>query len=643
MNYITSPFHLHHHRYKLLTAYLIYRWLISYETRSKKTHESEKVEIFLNAAYKADYEAVNNHLADGLSADVADDDNTTALQIASAQGNLPVMQILLNRGASVDKCNHCGFTPLLHAARNGKTQAVELLIRYGADPFRTTFFGTTALSLASAGGHLNVIVMLREYKSQTRRRAPTPLIAAIATKQYQIVIYLKFAGITQYPCRDTFYELDAFHVAEQLMDLKMKALLCDLGLQLLRLPSIYSPSGTSINQKSQMIFRGRDTKKTADIRCLIRDHQIGLVNWIMDLNDYSGLPIGTTPLMYAAIVGNVSMVQILLQRKCDINASCYGFTPIMIAIACGNDALTRYLIKKGANQSTNGHQFSLLNWHPTRDTAKDLKTEKSEPNIASRPFLICHQPIKLEVGVRQLSFLQKVVQNMGSKSNWVPEKLFDALAWPDCQCMCFEDSNIVHASEAVPAQLLEEKIMVSSDDQEQSVNVGCSFTNFLHKKYLSEALKDSYPIRSSNFEATLSLVDNDYLHMRQQQCSSISKLRSTLYYFDSRLPKNCSITSSNSINLSKTLNSIGWKDNEIPIIESINELCSAYKYEKKYRDIMNKRCSPDVCQKLAEQEIDYETFLILTKAEFISLGINRSDAGILIYIQKMLKEELNKI
>lgn len=59
-------------------------------------------------------------------------------------------------------------------------------------PFR--FYGTTALSLASAGGHLNVMVMLREYASETRRRGPTPLIAAIATKQYQIVIHLEFAG-----------------------------------------------------------------------------------------------------------------------------------------------------------------------------------------------------------------------------------------------------------------------------------------------------------------------------------------------------------------------------------------------------------------------------------------------------------------
>lgn len=48
------------------------------------------------------------------------------------------MRMLLNCGASVDKCNHCGYTPLLHAARNGKAEAIELLIRHGANPFRTT-------------------------------------------------------------------------------------------------------------------------------------------------------------------------------------------------------------------------------------------------------------------------------------------------------------------------------------------------------------------------------------------------------------------------------------------------------------------------------------------------------------------------
>lgn len=49
--------------------------------------------------------------------------------------------------------------------------------------------------------------------------------------------------------------------------------------------------------------------------------------------------------------------------------------------------------------------------------------------------LICHHPVKL---CEQLSFLQKVLQNMGPKSSWVPQELFNALAWPDGPCACYE-------------------------------------------------------------------------------------------------------------------------------------------------------------------------------------------------------------
>ncbi|CAG9539605.1 unnamed protein product [Cercopithifilaria johnstoni] len=513
----------------------------------KGANEWEIIEAFLVAAYNADYQTISNDLAYGLSADVMDDDHITALQIASAQGNLPVMQMLLNCGASVDKCNHCGFTPLLHAARNGKAQAIELLIRHGADPFRTTFYGATALSLASARGHLNVMVMLRKYASETRRRAPTPLIAAIATKQYQIVIHLQFAGIIQHPCRDMFYELDAFHVAEQLMDLKMIVLLRDLGLQFLNQSAIYYlATRTPTNQESQVVKMRR---KTPDIRCLIRDHQLALVDWIMDLNDFSGLPAGTTPLMYAAIVGNILMVETLLRHNCDINATFYGFTPIMIAIVCGNDELTRYLIKKGASQNTNGCQFSLFelasNSEGISSTTIQLLLTRSAHKMRliermstilqkisgwramSQP--ICHQPVKLEKNASQLSFVQKVTQNMGLKSNWVPEELFDALVWPDSPCTCFEAINEPRSPVAIPTSLLEERIMVSVDEERHR----CLLSDYSSKMIE----KDNSPTSSSKFEPPLSLISTNYLHLRQQQCSSISRLQSILFHFGSGSPK----------------------------------------------------------------------------------------------------------
>ncbi|VDK67889.1 unnamed protein product [Litomosoides sigmodontis] len=616
--------------------------------------EWERTEAFLAAAYEADYQRVSSSLAYGISADATDDDHITALQIASAQGNLPMMQMLLNCGASVDKCNHCGFTPLLHAARNGKVEAIELLIRHGADPLRTTFYGTTALSLASAGGHFNVIVLLREYASQTRRRAPTPLIAAIAAKQYQIVIHLQFAGIIQHPCRDMFYELDAFHLAEQLMDLKMAVLLRDLGLQLLNQPVICCfATRTPTIQESQMDEISR--KKSVDIRCLIRDHQVALVNWVMNLNDFTGLPVGTTPLMYAAITGNISMAETLLRHNCDINAALCGFTPIMIAIVCGNDVLTQYLIRKGASQSTNGCQFSLFELASNSEgistaTIQQLllgSTHKMRlierisailQKISGRGAMsqsAYHQPIKFGKDVGQLSFLQKVTQNMGLKSNWVPEELFDTLVWPEGPCTCFKAINGPDSPISTPTSLLEERIMVTVDEEKQR----CLLSDCLIKRIG----KDSSLHRSSNYKPPEPLFNINDLHVRQQQCSSISRLQSTLFHFGSGSPKNCSTTSSNSTNLSTMLNSNDWQDSEIPMVRSISELCSTYKYEEKYRDLLDRRCSPDMCQKLEEQEVDCETFLMLTEAEFISFGINPSDARILSSIQKILKEELSKV
>lgn len=57
------------------------------------TNEWERIEAFLVAAYNADYQTISNNLAYGLSADVMDDDHITALQIASAQGNLPMVSL----------------------------------------------------------------------------------------------------------------------------------------------------------------------------------------------------------------------------------------------------------------------------------------------------------------------------------------------------------------------------------------------------------------------------------------------------------------------------------------------------------------------------------------------------------------------
>lgn len=58
-----------------------------------RTDGSGRIEEFLDAAYRADNRTISDNLACGLSVDVVDDDNTAALQIAAAQGDLSVVSL----------------------------------------------------------------------------------------------------------------------------------------------------------------------------------------------------------------------------------------------------------------------------------------------------------------------------------------------------------------------------------------------------------------------------------------------------------------------------------------------------------------------------------------------------------------------
>uniref|UniRef100_A0A0M3HHZ5 ANK_REP_REGION domain-containing protein n=1 Tax=Ascaris lumbricoides TaxID=6252 RepID=A0A0M3HHZ5_ASCLU len=91
-----------------------------------------------------------------------------------------------------------------------------------------------------------------------------------------------------------------------------------------------------------------------DIRYLIRDEKVHqLDRMLRRKRKFAPLPDGTTPLMFAAVVGNVDMARILLKNGIDINASLENFTALMIAVVCGNDAMVNYLLDMGANDSTN--------------------------------------------------------------------------------------------------------------------------------------------------------------------------------------------------------------------------------------------------------------------------------------------------
>jgi hypothetical protein len=154
---------------------------------------SEDLLLYAQLGY-ADH--ISKLVAEGTDPDWRREDGVTTLMIAALTGRLPIMEALIDAGATVDLQAPDGMTallaatayarttreiagielllargadpnlanvegndPLMMSARHGLAEAVLVLLKAGADPRRANRFGTTAL-MQAARGHLVETVRL---------------------------------------------------------------------------------------------------------------------------------------------------------------------------------------------------------------------------------------------------------------------------------------------------------------------------------------------------------------------------------------------------------------------------------------------------------------------------------------------------
>ncbi|XP_078601056.1 uncharacterized protein LOC144876046 isoform X1 [Branchiostoma floridae x Branchiostoma japonicum] len=86
----------------------------------------------------------------------------TALYIASYQGHVGIVKLLLRKGASVSKRTRSSFAPLHGAATEGRTEIVDLLVQHGATVDIRDRFQNTPLMRACNYNHVNTVRRLIE-------------------------------------------------------------------------------------------------------------------------------------------------------------------------------------------------------------------------------------------------------------------------------------------------------------------------------------------------------------------------------------------------------------------------------------------------------------------------------------------------
>jgi ankyrin repeat protein len=95
------------------------------------------------------------------SSDIIDEKMMTPLMLAARFGcSPPLIYLLVEYGAKIDRCDAKGWCPLIMATQHGHLGSVEALIRSGADLKSTTNNGLTALDIAQHLKHEIIVDFL---------------------------------------------------------------------------------------------------------------------------------------------------------------------------------------------------------------------------------------------------------------------------------------------------------------------------------------------------------------------------------------------------------------------------------------------------------------------------------------------------
>src|SRR5208283_3075670 len=129
-----------------------------------KSSEKASIENQLGlAAARGHFMQVKSLLDKGAPVDGKNTDGWTALMLASGNGRMDVMQLLIERGADINaKETGAEVTSLMLASHQGQIEVVKLLLDKGAHIDAHAKNGETALMGASFEGRAEVVELLLE-------------------------------------------------------------------------------------------------------------------------------------------------------------------------------------------------------------------------------------------------------------------------------------------------------------------------------------------------------------------------------------------------------------------------------------------------------------------------------------------------
>lgn len=271
----------------------------------------------------------------------AEDSGWTPLLVAVKNGNVAVVQLLLQSGADVNWTNTKGQSALLFAVHNVDSEVVELLLRFKAKVDQAQVKdGTTAVYYAARSGSASLVRMLSAAGANcnlANSEGVSALMKASDRGDYDTVsLLLSEKADVKLVSREGW---DALMYASSQGHWKILELLlknCD-----------------SINKEALFIASQNGRAKCVKL----------LLKWGCGVNVDNDE--GNTALMYAAYAGHEAIAEILLKQKAiNVNQQdCHGRAALHYASKQGNANIVQQLLKCNADvniHNTKGESVLMM-------------------------------------------------------------------------------------------------------------------------------------------------------------------------------------------------------------------------------------------------------------------------------------------
>jgi len=300
--------------------------------------ENSELDLLLEAIDDGNIELVQFMLQKGAKVNDATKDGWTPLMEAADEGHMEIVNLLLDKGANINATTKHGYTPLMVAVDEGYGDIAKLLIQKGAKVDAKTKNGWDVFMEAVDEGHIEIVQMLISKGADVNRvyGHHTPLMEAIDEGHTEIAKLLLQKGADPNKSGDDGYT--PLMEAADAGDPAMAKLLIDKGAD------VQAKNKNGWNAFMEAIDEG----------------QVEMVKLFLDKGaDVNAIHGHRTPLMEAIDEGHTELVKLLLDKGAKVNqGGDDGYTPLMEAIDEGHYEITELLIAKGAKvnaQTKSGH------------------------------------------------------------------------------------------------------------------------------------------------------------------------------------------------------------------------------------------------------------------------------------------------